>query len=150
MVLCIFISSFFPIHHPSAFSHSTSPASCPENRCDSSSCVFWCRCRNDSSSWLWCRRTGTWLALLKNGHQWDEVSPLDWHPARKETTAVCNLSVTFRPTWKSTDHYLGGKFLLDRTDAKNHPICIEWFFCTPLGARTLDPLIKSQLLYQLS
>ena len=34
MVLCIFISSFSPIHHPSAFSHSTSPASCPENRCD--------------------------------------------------------------------------------------------------------------------
>ena len=24
------------------------------------------------------------------------------------------------------------------------------FFCTPLGIRTLDPLIKSQLLYQLS
>jgi hypothetical protein len=23
-------------------------------------------------------------------------------------------------------------------------------FCTPLGIRTLDPLIKSQLLYQLS
>ena len=26
----------------------------------------------------------------------------------------------------------------------------EFFFCTPLGIRTLDPLIKSQLLYQLS
>ena len=62
MVLCFFIASFSPIHHPSAFSHSTSPASCPENRCDYSSCVFWCRCRNDSSPWLWCRRTGTWLA----------------------------------------------------------------------------------------
>lgn len=62
MVLCIFISSFSPIHHPSAFSHSTSPASCPENRCDYSSCVFWCRCRNDSSPWLWYQRTGTWLA----------------------------------------------------------------------------------------
>ena len=24
------------------------------------------------------------------------------------------------------------------------------FLCTPLGIRTLDPLIKSQLLYQLS
>ena len=31
---CIFFSSFPPIHYPSAFSHSTSPASCPENRCD--------------------------------------------------------------------------------------------------------------------
>ena len=27
---------------------------------------------------------------------------------------------------------------------------INAFFCTPLGIRTLDPLIKSQLLYQLS
>ena len=27
---------------------------------------------------------------------------------------------------------------------------LEVIFCTPSGARTLDPLIKSQLLYQLS
>ena len=28
--------------------------------------------------------------------------------------------------------------------------CIAAAFCAPLGIRTLDPLIKSQLLYQLS
>ena len=33
---------------------------------------------------------------------------------------------------------------------KKSPITNDWTFCTPLGARTLDPLIKSQLLYQLS
>ena len=29
-------------------------------------------------------------------------------------------------------------------------LILRSFFCTPLGIRTLDPLIKSQLLYQLS
>ena len=33
---------------------------------------------------------------------------------------------------------------------KKSPITNDRTFCTPLGARTLDPLIKSQLLYQLS
>ena len=36
---------------------------------------------------------------------------------------------------------------------KKTPKNQSWFFgvfCTPLGIRTLDPLIKSQLLYQLS
>ena len=38
-------------------------------------------------------------------------------------------------------------------DTKKTPKNQDWFFgvfCTPLGIRTLDPLIKSQLLYQLS
>ena len=30
------------------------------------------------------------------------------------------------------------------------PMELAALFCTPLGIRTLDPLIKSQLLYQLS
>ena len=46
--------------------------------------------------------------------------------------------------------------LLDQTrinlgiEIQKSPITNDWTFCTPLGARTLDPLIKSQLLYQLS
>ena len=35
-------------------------------------------------------------------------------------------------------------------EIQKSPIMNDWTFCTPLGARTLDPLIKSQLLYQLS
>ena len=35
-------------------------------------------------------------------------------------------------------------------EIQKSPITNDWTFCTPLGARTLDPLIKSQLLYQLS
>ena len=37
-----------------------------------------------------------------------------------------------------------------KTKKVGHTILVIPSFCTPSGTRTLDPLIKSQLLYQLS
>ena len=42
------------------------------------------------------------LALLEDGHPWDVVSPLGWHPARRETTRRPILPLTLTHE-KSTD-----------------------------------------------
>ena len=55
------IASPYPIHHPVASYHSTSPASSPESIYDCSSYVSGYRYKNGSSPWPWRQRIGTWL-----------------------------------------------------------------------------------------
>ena len=75
------------------------------------------------------------LALLEDGHQWDGVSPLDWHPARKETKVPPktmdwnNIQITRRKNYRfqRTDGMVREQSTFRDSSSPLHELYRQWF-----------------------